>query len=119
MAATPTPKAAAATMMPMTTSHRRCQGGPDGRTGVPQAVQNWLPGGSSLPHPMQYLTIRSPGSYDAPLTYCRLNSAVRHRIPWLRFQYVIAPLNHKIIQSQSRQACTRLSPANYTKRVIT
>jgi hypothetical protein len=33
---------------------------PGGWTGAPQAVQNWSPGGISLPHLVQYLTIGSP-----------------------------------------------------------
>lgn len=72
MAATPTPKTAAASMMPATSGHRRCQGSPadldapgglpgsGGGTGMPQEVQKGLPGSISLPHRLQYRTFSSP-----------------------------------------------------------
>jgi len=93
MAAAPTPRATAASMMPVITGHRACQGGPGGLedlggpagpggwTGVPQAVQNWLPGSISRPHLVQCLTISAPAApgghgQGAPLTCRRLNGAV-------------------------------------------
>ena len=70
---TPTPRPAAASMMPATSGSRRCLGSPEpddrgglaclaGWTGVPQDVQKRSSVGIWRPHLVQYDTVSSPPS---------------------------------------------------------